>query len=134
MINGKVIDTSIWISYFNSVQDDNAKAVNKLIDADEIIILPVIFQETLQGIREDKIFELIKESMLSYRYINIDHVYSALKAAGLYRSLRQKGITIRKPNDCLIAAICIENKIPLFHKDKDFDSIAKHTSLKIYKY
>ena len=48
-------------------------------------------------------------------------------------ALRQKGITIRKANDCLIASICIDNNIPLFHNDKDFNNIAKHTSLKIYK-
>jgi predicted nucleic acid-binding protein len=33
----------------------------------------------------------------------------------------------------LIAVICIENKLTLLHNDKDFDNIAKHTSLKIYK-
>jgi predicted nucleic acid-binding protein len=71
--------------------------------------------------------------LLSYHYLKIDPVYSAIRAAELYRFLRQKGVTIRKPNDCLIAAICIDNKIPLFHNDKDFDNIAKHTSLKIYK-
>ncbi len=43
------------------------------------------------------------------------------------------GVTIRKANDCLIASICIENNIPIFHNDKDFDNIAKYTSLKIYK-
>ncbi len=133
MINGKVIDTSVWISYFNSVKDNNAETVNKMIDADEIIVLSVILQETLQGIRENQIFELTKELMLSYKYIKIDHIYSALKAAELYRFLRQKGITVRKPNDCPIASICIENEIYLFHNDKDFDNIAKYTSLKIYK-
>ena len=133
MINGKIVDTSIWIDYFNSVKDKKAELVNQLIDADEIIVLPVILQETLQGIRENKIFELTKELMLSYNFINIDAIYSAIRSAELYRFLRQKGISIRKPNDCLIAAICIDNKIPLFHNDKDFDNIAKYTSLKIYK-
>ena len=90
-------------------------------------------QETLQGIKENKIFELTKELMLSYNFIKIDHIYAALKSAELYRFLRLKGITIRKPNDCLIASICIDNKIPLFHNDKDFDSIAKFTTLNIYK-
>lgn len=133
MTNGKIIDTSIWINYFNSVNDENAGLVNQLIDADEIIVLPVILQETLQGIKENKIFELTKELMLSYKYINLDAIYSSIRSAELYRFLRQKGITIRKPNDCLIAAICIENKISLFHNDMDFDKIAKYTSLKIYK-
>ena len=133
MINGKIVDTSIWIDYFNSVKDEKAELVNQLIDADQIIVLPVILQETLQGIKENKIFELTKELMLSYNFINIDAIYSAIRPAELYRFLRQKGISIRKPNDCLIAAICIDNKIPLFHNDKDFDNIAKYTSLKIYK-
>jgi predicted nucleic acid-binding protein len=133
MINGKVVDTSVWIDYFNSVKDETAELVNQLIDADEIIVVPVILQETLQGIKETKIFELTKELMLSYNFIDIDTIYSAIRSAELYRFLRQKGITIRKPNDCLIASICIDNKISLFHNDKDFDSIAKYTSLKIYK-
>jgi len=133
MINGTIIDTSIWVSYYNSVKDENSELVNKLIDDDEIIVLPVILQETLQGIRKDNIFTLTKELLLSYNYLKIDTVKSAIISAELYRFLRQKGITIRKPNDCLIAAICIDNDIPLFHNDKDFDNIAKHTSLKIYK-
>lgn len=133
MINGKIVDTSIWIDYFNSVKDRKAELVNQLIDADEIIVLPVILQETLQGIKEGKIFELTKELMLSYNFINIDTIYSAIRSAELYRFLRLKGITIRKPNDCLIASLCIDNNIPLFHNDKDFDNIARYTSLKIYK-
>ena len=56
-----------------------------------------------------------------------------IKADRLYRTLRRKGFTIRKANNCLIAALCIEFDIPVFHNDKDFDNIAKHTSLKIYK-
>ncbi|MEO6893608.1 MAG: PIN domain-containing protein [Ginsengibacter sp.] len=133
MINGKIVDTSIWISYYNSVKDENSELVNKLIDDDEIVVLPVILQETLQGIRKDNIFALTKELLLSYHFLKIDTVKSAIRSAELYRFLRQKGITIRKPNDCLIAAICIDHKFPLFHNDKDFDNIAKHTSLKIYK-
>ena len=133
MINGTIVDTSIWINYYNSVKDENSELVNKLIDSDETIVLPVILQEILQGIKKDKVFTLTKELLLSYHYLNIDPVYSAIRAAELYRFLRQKGVTIKKPNDCLIAAICIDNKIPLFHNDKDFDNIAKYTSLKIYK-
>ena len=38
-----------------------------------------------------------------------------------------------KPNDYLIAAFCIDLNIILIHNDRDFDNIAKHTSLKIYK-
>jgi predicted nucleic acid-binding protein len=133
MINGKIVDTSIWIEFLRSVKNERSILVNQLIDLNEIILLPVILQETLQGIKNDSLYQLTKESLLSYNFIENDPIYSAIRSAELYRFLRQKGITIRKPNDCLIAAICIDNKIPLFHNDKDFDNIAKYTSLKIYK-
>lgn len=45
MINGTVIDTSIWVNYYNSVMDERSEIVNKLIDDDDIVILPVILQE-----------------------------------------------------------------------------------------
>jgi len=133
MINGKIIDTSIWIEFLRSVENERSILVNRLIDLNEIILLPVILQETLQGIKNDGLYQPTKEAFLSYHFLETDPIYFAIRSAELYRFLRQKGITISKPNDCLIAAICIDNKIPLFHNDKDFDNIAKYTSLKIFK-
>ena len=90
-------------------------------------------QEVLQGVEDDKFYNLIKENLNGLDFFQYEPYQFSIKAAELYRALRRKGVTIRKANDCLIAAICIENDIPIFHNDKDFDNIAKHTSLKIYK-
>ena len=133
MTNGKIVDTSIWINYFNSVKDENSELLNQLIDSNQVILLPIIVQEILQGIKSDKIFEVIKELLLSFHFLEHELVLASIEAASLYRFLRQKGVTIRKPNDCLIASICINRQISLFHNDKDFDNIAKYTNLKIYK-
>jgi predicted nucleic acid-binding protein len=48
----------------------------------------------------------------------------------LYFELRRKGITIRSNIDCAIAIIAIENNLILYHLDRDFEMIAKHTVLK----
>jgi predicted nucleic acid-binding protein len=50
-----------------------------------------------------------------------------------YRSLRKKGLTIRKSNDCLIAFYAIEFSIPLVHLDNDFDLISSHSKLKTWQ-
>jgi len=52
-----------------------------------------------------------------------------LQAADIYRQGRRKGFTIRSSTDCLIAAIAIENRVPLWHRDRDFAAIAKYTGL-----
>jgi len=38
-----------------------------------------------------------------------------LPAAEVYRSLRKKGVTIRKPVDCMIASVAMDYDICLLH-------------------
>lgn len=133
MINGKIVDTSVWIDYLNNIRNRQTDLAATFVDNDELFLLPVILQEVLQGIKEEKNFMLTKTAFLQHSFLPYNEVEMAVEAASLYRFLKYKGITIRKPNDCLIAAVCIENDIPLLHNDKDFTNIAKYTSLKIYK-
>ena len=132
-----VIDSSIWIDFFNKKSTPLVEEIKSTLFNYELkspfVILPVIMQEVLQGIDENKIYEIVKESLFGLELIEYNQYESALSAADLFRFLRKKGVTIRKANDCLIATICIENKFKLIHNDKDFTNIAKHTSLKIYK-
>ncbi len=127
----------MWIDFFNkkaSFQIEHLKGL--LIErstTSPIIILPVIMQEILQGIEDERFFNTVEEDLEGLEFLYYEAYEFAIKAAKLYRVLRRKGITIHKANDRLIAALCMEYNIPLFHNDKDFDNIAKHTKLKIYK-
>ncbi len=55
------------------------------------------------------------------------------EASEIFRIGRRKGMTIRSSIDCLIAAIAIENKIPVSHLDRDFKSIAQFTKLELFE-
>ena len=70
---------------------------------------------------------------MAFEFINYDPYEAALCAADLYRKMRAKGITIRSSNDALIAWLCIRFNLAVLHQDRDFDNIAKYTSLKIHK-
>ena len=133
MINGKIVDTSVWIDYFNGKIDERTDATEKFIIEGELIMLPIILQEVLQGIRSAKDFSTVKNAFLRNTFFNFNTIEMAIETATLFRFLKRNGVTIRKPNDSLIAAICIQNNFSLLHNDKDFDNIAKYTSLKIYK-
>jgi predicted nucleic acid-binding protein len=87
--------------------------------------------EILQGFRSDKDHADVKDILLSYNYVMEDPVPDAIGASDLYRVLKKKGATIRKSLDCMIAYSAIKNGLPLLHKDRDFDIIAKHTKLKV---
>ena len=53
----------------------------------------------------------------------------AVAAAHNFRSLRRRGITIRRTIDLLIGTWCIENRAPLLHNDSDFRPMARHLGL-----
>lgn len=57
-------------------------------------------------------------------YYSIVPYQLANEAAKIFRTLRQQGITIRKPNDCLIAAYVLQFDLKLVHNDADFTRIA----------
>ena len=133
-MNAILVDTSVWIDFFNiKTTSPESEKLQKIIEShDAICICPIIYQEILQGIRDDKIFEEIKSLLSDYNMINIDIIEVTNYAVNLYRVLRKRGITIRKPVDCLIASYAILGDLYLLHKDRDFTEIAKVYKLKIW--
>jgi predicted nucleic acid-binding protein len=132
-MNGVLADTSVWIDFFNGIESREKNILKDFLVKDKpVFLVPVVMQEILQGFRDGADFNKAVEILCAFPFLEYDPHDMAVKAAGLYREVRKKGITIRKSNDCLIAAIAIEHRIPLLHKDNDFNLMAKLTKLKIY--
>jgi predicted nucleic acid-binding protein len=128
-----IFDTSVWIDFLKGKSNPEADVLTSYIDSnDQVLLIPTILQEVLQGIREDAQYRQIKEIFSYFTVLQIPPVQAAIGAAELYRSLRRKGVTIRKSNDCLIAFYAMEFSIPLVHLGSDFDLISKHSKLKIW--
>ena len=129
-----IVDSSVWIDGFSpKAKTPEKELLVQLIRKDyPIYLCPIIYQEVLQGIRDDKVFEQIKYILQQFVMINMDLLRVTNHAVDLYRSLRKKGITIRKPVDCLIASYAILADMYLLHKDDDFTKISKGCNLKIY--
>jgi predicted nucleic acid-binding protein len=124
-----VVDTSVWIDYFRGTTAPHTDLLDYELGHNRVIVGDLIMTELLQGFREDRGFHKVWKllDMLEYRdFIGRD---IALKAAANFRSLRKKGITVRKTIDVIIATFCIENRLPLLHYDADFDHMEKHLGL-----
>jgi predicted nucleic acid-binding protein len=127
-----LVDTTVWIDFFADRNEPHVSMLQQLIeDEEDLSLCGVILAEVLQGIRSDKDFTKTKEYLDDLILLPMRHT-TFLQAAEIYRSLRKKGITIRKPVDCMIASVAIEYDIHLLHNDRDFDHIASHMKLKIY--
>jgi predicted nucleic acid-binding protein len=133
-MNTILVDTTIWIDFFSEKEKSKqADVLQQLIEEENnICICPIIYQEVLQGIRNDKIFTEIKSILQNVTMINTPIMTVADHAIDLYRSLRKKGITIRKPYDCLIASYAILEDIYLLHNDSDFTQMVNNSKLKVW--
>jgi hypothetical protein len=76
----------------------------------------------------------VQQSILRYHCLRLDPIEAAVEAAQLYGSLRKKGLTIRKPNDCLIAVHAIRYQMALCHDDSDFELIAAQSELQVVRF
>lgn len=125
-----LVDTSIWIDFFAGRNSSQVQMLEYLIQTDaDLALCGVILTEILQGIRNDKQHKQVRDYLEPLLRLEIiEPIW--LEAAEVYRSLRKKGFTIRKTNDCIIAATALHYKACLLHNDRDFEAIQQHFPLK----
>lgn len=129
-----LVDTSVWIDFFDRPNSPYAKELKALIEKDQdLCLVDLNLTEILQGIKDERIFEQVKEYLTQFPIFKASVLDVYIQAAHIYRLCRRKGKTISKTIDAIIAAIAIANNLVLFHKDKDFDCIASCTELKIFE-
>ena len=128
-----LVDSSVFIDYFNGINNWHTDELNILLGNELIITGDYILAEVLQGFKNDKDFKIAKEIMQSFPCFNICNEELAIKSAENFRYLRTKGITIRKIVDLIIGTFCIENEIELLHNDRDYEPMGQYLNLKIRK-
>ncbi|MBK6608355.1 MAG: PIN domain-containing protein [Leptospiraceae bacterium] len=123
-----LIDTSVWIE---SLKKDSKFRIQKHFKEHEIFLCLPVYQEILQGIRDDSVFWAVKKALDHSNILEETITRETFEEAiSIYRQARKKGITIRSSVDCLIASIAIRNHATIIHKDRDYSEISKFTTLK----
>jgi predicted nucleic acid-binding protein len=127
-----LVDTSVWIDLFQAPESDAATTLSSLITGhNRVALCGIVLQEVLQGIKVQKSYELVREHLLKFPFIETDRE-TWLLAASIYRDLRAKGITL-PPVDVTIGALAIQHSMPLFTRDEHFRTIAGSTDLRLYE-
>jgi len=127
-----MVDSSVWIDYFNGQQSSETNALDRALGVDEIIIGDLILTEVLQGFRKESAFCKARELMNHFPAVTMLGPEMAIRAAKNYRRLRKKGMTVRKKIDVMIASYCMEHTLPLLYSDRDFDPMVQHLGLQAH--
>lgn len=119
-----VVDSSVWIAFFNDDPIDQADRLEASLTQKRIVVGDLILTEVLQGFRNDRQHDGVKALLLSLEVEEMAGEAAALDAAAAYRKLRRRGVTPRSTIDVLIACHCVRHGHQLMHADRDFDLMA----------
>jgi predicted nucleic acid-binding protein len=105
--------------------------LDRLLGHELLAIGDLILAEVLQGFANEQEFNEARKMLMSMIVVDLCGQEIAVQAARNSRALRNRGVTIRKTIDTVIATWCIESGVELLHNDRDFDPFAQHLGLRV---
>lgn len=126
-----IVDTTVWVDYFRGTRNPEADWVDRQADRMRLGLTDLILCEVLQGVRNEREFRELQTELLTFHIFQAGGVELAIAAARNFRTLREKGLTVRKMVDCLIATFCLMNGHTLLHRDRDFDVFEQKMNLRV---
>lgn len=125
-----LVDSSVWIHYFNGKKTSQTDLLHSSLGNTPVVMGDLILTEVLQGFQDAKQFKIAKDLLTGLPFMPMVGRVITLQSAENYRSLRRRGVTVRRTIDVLIGTFCIYYQLPLLHDDRDFDPIVKFLGLK----
>lgn len=125
-----LVDSSVWIDYLRGVETRETDRLHGLLGVEPLAVGDLILTEVLQGIGTERDFNEVLRLLDRLDLVSLGGHGVAIQAARNFRVLREKGITVRKTVDCIIATRCIMDDLTLLHSDRDFAPFVAHLGLK----
>ena len=119
-----LVDSSVWIDVVRGGITQGASFLEQR-DEEELALTGVVFQEVMQGVTDDRVYDRLRDMFMAMLLLQPRELSTYEIAAQLYRRARAQGFTIRKPTDCLLAALALEHGALLVHNDRDFVFLAE---------
>jgi predicted nucleic acid-binding protein len=126
-----IVDTTVWIDYFGGVLNPETKWLDHALPRERLGLTDLILSEILQGVRDEAAFERVRADLMKLRIFACAGTDLAIAAAQNYRTLRQRGFTVRKTIDCWIATFCLLSGHVLLHRDRDYDAFENVLGLQV---
>jgi predicted nucleic acid-binding protein len=126
-----IVDTTVWIDYLRGADNPESLWLDRELPRQRLGLTDLILCEVLQGVRDPVLFTQVRDELLAFHIFETGGKDLAVASAANYRILREKGHTVRRTIDCLIATFCIESGHSLLHRDRDFEPFEKMLGLTV---
>lgn len=128
-----VVDTSVWSLFLRRGdyrQYPQARKLDLMLRQQQpVLLLGIVLQEVLQGVRDVSRFEKLREHLAEFTMLALGED-DYIAAATLWNLCRSNGVQASTV-DCQIAAACIRHDCALLTGDKDFEHISRFCPLQL---
>jgi predicted nucleic acid-binding protein len=118
---GIIVDTSVWIDFFNHPQAPLTLYVKTLLRNRQVILVGMVLAEILQGIKNPKEASTVQQSLEKLPFLEMTRE-DWKKAGDLSATLRRKGLTIPL-SDLIIGALAVKESLEILTTDPHFKKI-----------
>jgi len=126
-----IVDTTVWVDYFRGTLNPETEWLDQEADKRRLGLTDLILCEVLQGVRGDREFIEVRAELTKFELFENGGEELAIAAARNFRNVRERGLTVRKTIDCLIATFCLTHGHILLHRDRDFDVFERNLGLAV---
>jgi predicted nucleic acid-binding protein len=126
------VDSSVWIDHLRGNSTPQNDRVTRMLHMGvDVALTDVVYMELMKGVRTAADLARAKLLIGQTTILRLVSLADFDFAAELYRRARSGGRMVRNVSDCMIAAVCIREGVPLLHDDADFDRIADVSELQV---
>lgn len=125
-----IVDATVWIDYLRGEENLETLWLERHLTQQPIGLTDLTLCEVLQGVRGSE-FSYICDDLLRFHLFSTGGLELAIAAARNYVSLRERGLTVRKTIDCIVATFCLVAGHELLHRDRDFDAFERVLGLRV---
>ena len=128
-----VVDTSVWIDFFNGRPSPTSLRLRELLDEGRtpVIAPDLVVFEVLRGFRHERQHRIAMQVFDQLLVTSVVDAAGAERAANRYRRLRELGISVDSAVDVLVASHCIDKDLLLLQRDRDFLPFEQHFGLRL---
>lgn len=124
-------DSSAWVEFLRRTGSEANVAVRRALDDDELATTDAVALEVLAGAKDEDNAIQLQRLLDGCVQLPQEPWTDAEVGASLYRQCRRGGETPRRLIDCVIAAVAVRGDVPVLHRDRDYDVLARHTELRL---
>jgi predicted nucleic acid-binding protein len=116
-----IIDTTVWIDYLRGNITKETSWFESELKRQRFGLTDLNLCEVLQGVADESMARQVLRELSRFEIYDTGSKELAVAAARNFRLLRQRGRTVRKTIDGLIATFCLKQGFSLLHCDRDYD-------------